>query len=324
MSRRSWATVGLICTTVASLGPGGCGEAGSRKSAQTAGEATAPAAPPPPPAGNAGVDPAVAKGTVDKPRIIYTATIDVIVRELDAARTEVDTLLAAHKGYVAKSEVRNDSGTRRTATYSLRVPVDSFPALVAALTGLGVPERNAVDSQDVSEEYVDVQARIKNLKEQETKLNELLKERRKEEKLEDIIRIGDRIAAVRQDVERAEGRLKYLSAVTTNSTVNLTLREIKDYVPPSAPTFGNRIRSTFGGSWESLVVFLEGVVLFAVGLAPWLPVLIPLGFVGVFAGRRVVRALNTPTPELHRPARARPVAQPPVAADVPPPEPPGA
>ena len=120
-----------------------------------------------------------------------------------------------------------------------------------------------VDSQDVTEEYVDVQARIKNFKEQEDKLNELLKEKRKEEKLEDIIKVSDRIAEVRRDVERVQGRLNYLSTMTTLATINLTLREIKDYKPPTAPTFWNRITSRFGTSWEALVDFCQELVLVA-------------------------------------------------------------
>lgn len=313
MSRRACLTIALVVSTLASLGPGGCGGEGMMKAAKKESGAAEPAVAPPP-AGGMAPNPAAPNATQDRPRIIYTAHLELVVKELDAARAEVDTLLAAQKGYVVKSEVRNDSGTRRTATYSLRVPVDNFTALVNALTGLGVPERNAVDSLDVSEEYVDVQARVKNLKEQEAKLNELLKERRKEEKLEDVMRIGDRIGAVRQDVERAEGRLKFLATQTTNSTVNLTLKEIKDYKPPTAPTFRDRVAGTFGGSWESFVGFLEGVVLVAVALMPWLPLLLPLGLLGLWGVRKAWRFAGS-QPE--RPARPRrtPRAEP--VSDVP-------
>lgn len=157
------------------------------------------------------------------------------------------------------------------------------------LLALGTPERNAVDSQDVTEEFIDVQARIKNLKEQEDKLNELLKENRKEEKLEDIIKVSDRIAQVRGDVERVQGRLNYLANMTALATINLTLREVKDYKPPTAPTFGNRISATFTESWEGLVEFGQEAVLFAVAFSLWLPILLLVALALRVAYRRAWR-----------------------------------
>ena len=209
------------------------------------------------------------------PLIIYTAALELVVDDLDVAAPEVDRLIAAQKGFVAKSEVKGNSGRRRTATYTIRVPVNQFTGLKSGLLGLGTPERNVVDTQDVTEEFVDVEARIKNLKEQEDKLNELLKEKRKEEKLEDVIKVSDRVYLVRGDIERAQGRLNYLRNRVDLSTINLTLREVKDYKPPTAPTFGNNIRDAFGSSWDALVNFGSGIVLIAVSLVPWAPLWLP-------------------------------------------------
>ena len=77
-----------------------------------------------------------------KRHIIYTATLDIVVKDLDAATPEVEKLIAAHKGYVAKSEVKGNTGSRRVATYTLRVPVDSFKLLIDGLLPLGIAEKN--------------------------------------------------------------------------------------------------------------------------------------------------------------------------------------
>jgi hypothetical protein len=200
---------------------------------------------------------------------------------------------------VARAERRTDSGARRSATYTLRVPVGQFQPLVDGLAALGHAERNALDSQDVTEEYYDVNARLKNLKEQEANLTQMQRDRQKE-KFEDFLKIGDRIREIRLEIDRVEGRLKYLSTMTALSTVHLTLKEIKDYKPPTAPTFGDRATRTLGGSWEALVRFGEGVALAAVALVPWLPVLVPVGLVGVVLIRRAKRAQPAPNPELVR------------------------
>lgn len=257
------------------------------KKAPAGGQPPAPLAPPvAPPVGAAPL--AAAVNAAQPPMIIYNATLDVIVKDLDAAAPEVEKLVTAHKGFVAKSEVKGDTGSRRTATYTLRVPVAAFGPLKDGLLALGTPERNVVDTQDVTEEFIDVEARIKNLKEQEDKLNELLKEKRKEEKLEDVIKVSDRIYQVRGDIERAQGRRNYLQNRVQLSTLTVTLREIKDYKPPSTPTFGTRIGDTFGKSWEALLDFGEGLVLIVVALAPWAPLWLPAVIALVWATRRLI------------------------------------
>jgi hypothetical protein len=242
-------------------------------------------------AGGAPADPVAVNAVNAAPApqmIIFNATLDVIVKDLDAATPEVEKLVAGHKGFVAKSEVRGDTGSRRTAVYTLRVPVANFVPLKEGILALGTPERNVVDTQDVTEEFIDVEARIKNLKEQEDKLNELLKEKRKEEKLEDVIRVSDRIYQVRGEIERAQGRRNYLQNRVQLSTINVTLREIKDY-KPTAPTFAARIGDTFGRSWEALLDFGQGLVLVGVALAPWTPLWLPLVLALAWSVRRLVR-----------------------------------
>lgn len=324
MSGRAW-LVAVVCAW-----PVGCGQAAREREPQTTAEqregahmrneapagverefdvaranidaerkAAEPAAAPAAkkPAGQA--DPAAVKADAPpnpvSPMIVYSATLDVIVKDLDAATPEVEKLVASHKGFVAKSEVKGDAGSRRAATYTLRVPASSFAKLKDGLLGLGTPERNVVDTQDVTEEFVDVEARIKNLKEQEDKLNELLKEKRKEEKLEDVIKVSDRIYQVRGDIERAQGRRNYLQNRVQLSTISVTLREIKDYKPPTAPTFGSRIGDTFARSWDAVVGFLQGLALLAVLLVPWSPLWVPLLVAGVWLWRRSRRWRATET-----------------------------
>ncbi len=282
----------LIATSVilvVTVSLAGCGVADSTKTASTPEESQDAAA-----IGKAAPEDANAKGAraekedgfaapdkgtkltspLDR-KIVYRATLEVIVPELEQVIPQVEKLVAEHKGYVAKSEVRSDAGRRRTATFTLRVPVDVLSTVRTSLLALGVPERDAIDSDDVTEEFVDVQARLKNYKEQEDKLNELLREKRKEEKLEDIIRVSDRIAEVRRDVERVQGRLNYLNNRISLATISLTLREVKNYQPPTAPTFSKRVSVAFTDSWEALVRFSQSMVLAGIGLLVWSPVIVP-------------------------------------------------
>src|SRR5262249_20316571 len=184
-------------------------------------------------------DPSATKPAPVEPKIIYKATLEVVVKDLDVAVREVDKALAEQKGRIIKSEVRSDTGARRTGTFTLEVPVGNFRPLVDALAGLGYPERKADDSQDVTEEYLDIQIRLRNLKEKHESLLKLRKE--KAASLDDVLKLDPHISAVQTEIDRVEGRLNYLETKAAFSTITLTLKEIKDYVPPSAPTFGDRI-----------------------------------------------------------------------------------
>lgn len=290
----------------------GCGGQGPQTftASKPAGDAAPQATPPP-----AGAEVPAPKGGVEPitRKIIYSASVEVIVKDLEAARADVERIVAEQKGYVAKSDVSGESGSRRTATWTLKVPAEKFREAVAALAALGNTVRNSSDSQDVTEEFIDLQARIKNLKAEEETLNKLLKEQAA--RLEDVLKIREQIKTVRGDIERAEGRLKYLATMAALSTVTLTAREDASYVPPTAPTFGSRVSDTFDDSVTALSDFGKGVALFAVALAPWLPLILVGALVLRWLVKRTVSwAGSEPDRSRHRPDRGPVVARPVTAA----------
>lgn len=247
-------------------------------------EVQAPAAPP---AGQPKVEP------IDR-KIVYTARLDLVVKNLDAADKQVDELLTAHGGRLVSSESRGDAGSKRTASYTLEVPSAKFRAFVAGLRPLGVPERDKVESDDLTDEYVDIQAEVRHLKAEEENLLKLLTERARG--VEEQLAIRKQIEPIRGRINKAEGRQKYIDARAALSKVTLNLREEANYVPPTAdppptpPTFGERVTKTFDGSWSLLVTVGEWIALVGVAVGPWLPFVIPLGLVGMWTARRLGRS----------------------------------
>lgn len=240
-------------------------------------------------------------------QIIYSATIEVVVKNLTATRQSVERVTEEQKGYIAKSEVIGDAGSRRSATWTLKVPADQFRAAVNALAALGDTVRNSSDSQDVTEEFTDLQARVRNLKSEEETLNKLLKDRAV--RLEDVLKIREQIARVRGDIERAEGRVKYLATMAAMSTITLAAREDASYVPPTAPTFASRASGTFHTSVAALRDFGQWLALLAVALAPWLPLILVGALLLRWTLRRLV-ALSESSRQQRTPRLARPVAEP--------------
>lgn len=228
---------------------------------------------------------------VTERKIIYTSEIQVQVEDLDAAAEKLAPLIEKYEGYVASQQIEGQPGWQRTGTWKIRIPVTAFEQFRADLKELGYLERDALNSQDVTEEYVDVERRIGNLKRTETRLLEHLD--KSTDELKDILAVEKELSRVREEVERYEGRLQLLKNLTSMTTVTLTLIERESYDPAEAPTFRTQIGQTFSDSWGALVDLGQGVVLFMVGLVPWLPILIAIGL----AIRYLVKRFRRASPE---------------------------
>src|SRR5262245_44107477 len=114
-----------------------------------------------------GAPPEAEPGKQVPKKIRYTANIAVVVKELTAAEQSLMQLLEKEKGYVAKSDITGTTGERRRGEWTLRVPVERFHPFRDAVVKLGEPVRNSLDSEDVTEEFYDLQARIKNMQAEE-------------------------------------------------------------------------------------------------------------------------------------------------------------
>lgn len=169
--------------------------------------------------------------------IIRTAQLTLTVENVE------ETLAAARRvanqagGFVSQSETRFE-GERMLATLTLQVPAAQFDAVVQELRGLAVKvESERSSSQDVTEEYVDLQAQLTNLEATEARLRSVLEQATR---VEDILSIQREITQVRNQIERIKGRMNYLQKRTDFSSITLTL------MPPGVTPKG------VDGAWDPL------------------------------------------------------------------------
>jgi hypothetical protein len=223
--------------------------------------------------GNAGAAPQQGQARPLPRKIIYNAEVRLVVDDMTRATQDLRFLIKEHDALVATSESGGSSGAPRQGFWRIRVPVERFDSFLEGLVKLGVPQKNRTDSQDVSEEYYDVQDRIKNKQLEQETFRGYLQDKKATSKLDEILSVEKELSRVRGELDQFEGRLRRLKDLTALATVSVTMQEIKDYVPPQAPTFGNQIGTTFSNSVNSLSAFGRGLLLVLVALAPWLPVL---------------------------------------------------
>jgi hypothetical protein len=221
-------------------------------------------------------------------KIIYTGTVNLVVEQFDAVPGRVEALAQRFEAYIARSRVSGSPGSPRLGQWTIRVPAERYDAFLLAARELGEVEEVSSDSQDVTEEYYDVETRIRNKKQEETQLLEILTKRTG--KLEEVLQVERELARVRGEVEQMEGRLRVLASLTTMSTVTLEVHEIKGYVPEEAVTYRTRVRRAWEGSLTALAAAAQTLSVVLVALLPWISaVLVPVLVVALVA-RRLWRA----------------------------------
>jgi hypothetical protein len=254
----------------------------------------------------------VAPGTAFSRKIIYDAQVDLVVDSVDPIGKKVTSLVQAARGYIAEQNVTGSPGTLRSIHWKIRIPVEQFDSFVESIVSLGELERNNRTSEDISDQYYDIEARIKNKKVEEQTLNKILQER--SGKLEDILKIEIELSRVRGEIEQLEGKIRVLENLSSLATLTLNVREREKYAPaaPVVAGFSTQISRTWDGQILNLVDLAKAIVLWAVSWAIWLPFLLVALILAWIVGRRLLRAFIRNIPRLVTLARTpliRPRAQ---------------
>ena len=209
-------------------------------------------------------------------KIIYSARVELVVEDFDPVRAAVEDVVKQFDAYVARSNVSGSPGQPRNGSWTIRVPVARYNEFLAAARELGELRSEHSDSKDVTAEFYDVDARVRNKQREEERLIKLLEDATG--KLQDILEVERELSRVRGEIEQLQGRLRVLNDLTSMTTVELFIDEIRNYVPesPDGPTYATRVRRAFEGSIAALVVAAQGVSIAFVAAAPWLGLLLVL------------------------------------------------
>jgi len=186
-------------------------------------------------------------------KIIKTGTIEFQTQNLSDVRQKIDNAIKRYNGYIA-NEQESSYNNRIQQHVVIRVPADNFDSLIKDISkGVKKFDEKRIDAQDITEEFLDITARLKIKKETEQRYRQLLA---RANTVKDILAIEKQIGELRADIESIEGRLKYLENQVSYSTLTVIFYEII-----SSPIgFGQKFKLGLLNGWNNFIWFLVGIV----------------------------------------------------------------
>ena len=215
-------------------------------------------------AGAAGPAPITTEALADVRKIIYEGNMYLVVEDTEKAAEEIQAMAVSAGGYVARMNGYRQ-GDRMVYDITIRVPAEKFENARISLRKLAVRvEREDISTQDVTDQYYDIEARLKTLKETEAELTELLRETRERGgDVDEIMKIYDRLTRLRADIESLQGQLNRLDKLVAFSTLNIHL-EPHILTEPITPGDEFSLPEVIHSSVQSLIRILTGLLTLAI------------------------------------------------------------
>ncbi|AMM94900.1 hypothetical protein UP17_22655 [Peribacillus simplex] len=210
--------------------------------------------------------------------VIHQAQLQLKVKNLEKTQMKIERKANEYGGYIVESNVYREDEERVEGTITVRIPEARFQDFLVVTEGQAseVVGRN-VTGQDVTEQYVDLKARLKSKRAVEERLLAFMQDAKK---TEDLLKISSDLAAFQEEIEQLTGQMKYLENQTSYSTVTITLSQERIVVPgidnAKLDTW-ERTKKQLATSANLLLKAGSGIIVFIIGN---LPILIVLGGAG--------------------------------------------
>lgn len=194
-------------------------------------------------------------------KFIWTANLEYQVKDLDKSTEEVQDWCKEHKAFVSNMQFETNN-YRMSNVIEIRVENDQFHALIKRFRGQAeFVERFSVSSQDVTEEYVDIESRLKTKREVRDRYIEVL--RNKAGSVKEILEAEEAIRTITEEIEVIEGRLRYLNDQVSYSTIHLTMyQKVKYKEQPELyeKSYGTELGEGASAGWNVIKVIFLGIV----------------------------------------------------------------
>ncbi|NLZ93560.1 MAG: DUF4349 domain-containing protein [Firmicutes bacterium] len=211
-------------------------------------------------------------------KLIRTASLSLDVEKIEESIEAITLAVKQADGFVAESSLY-DNVAKRTARLVLRLPAAQLEKVLAEIKTIGIVRHSSTGSNDVTLNYIDLEARIRNLQLQEERLLEILKQA---ETVEDILRVEEELGRVRGELEAKTAEFRYLKDRVDYATIEISLQET---VTASSSITGSGLKGVWqrsrNGFVKSINAMLTGAGNLLVALVSALPYLFIISLAGI-------------------------------------------
>lgn len=202
-------------------------------------------------------------------KLVYNADVSAETKEFDQAKASLDALVAELDGYIESSDISgrsyDNSRESRYLSYTVRIPAGSLDEFLNRLEEIVYVTSSSKDMEDVTGSYIDTEARLNSLHQEESRLLELLD---KAETLDEILQLEDRMSQVRYEIESLTAQINAYDSEIEYSTVSLFLRDVTEFSAKSS--FGSRSWDAFTGGWSNFLYAVQDLVIGLIWILPFL------------------------------------------------------
>jgi hypothetical protein len=213
-------------------------------------------------------------------KLIQNGALSLIVDRVEDAVTKLSSIAEKLGGRIDSVNLDNSGGAaKKRATAVMRVPAVNFGSGMEQAKGIALKVLHEnISTEDITEKFIDMQARLKNLRAEETQYLDIMQ---KAVRIEDVLKVSQRLYMVRQQIEQLQGQMNYLSRQVDMSVITVELSSDPDIEPANVVwSPSTTVKEAVNGLLEGFYGFLKVVIYFAIYL---LPLLILYGSVAVLA-----------------------------------------
>ena len=215
--------------------------------------------------------------------IIKSGNINIEIDAYSDSEQKVLDIVKKYGGSVASSNVTQNAAGKKQGNISVRVPSDKYDYLLKDVATIGKVLAQNIKSSDVTEEYIDLDARVKTQKDLEQRITTLLQESARN--LSDIITLEDKLASIRKNIESIEGRMRFLKNQSDFSTLTINLYEPASIVTSSGSGFFDEIWDSIKSGLKGFTKILGGIFMFLIAFTP----VIVFGLIIFWIVRKIIR-----------------------------------
>jgi hypothetical protein len=227
-------------------------------------------------------------GAPRTPAVIRTARLQIVAKDFNRVRTDVESIVSEAAGFIDHMTVTGDTSAARVLRGTLRVPADRMAAVLGQLRAMGQVVEDTQGSQDVTDQIVDLDARMASARATEVRLVQLIRERTG--KLSDVLEVERELTRVRLDIERLMAEKTNLDRRVSYTTIDVTITEERKASLDGPLSLITRLRIAAVDGVETALDLVTGMALFILRAGPTLLLLgMAFGIAWMF-GRRILKA----------------------------------